>query len=613
MRRSLALAIVLLVACNQEVTRPPLSPPTSPARATSVDNGPPRGHHFGRDHYRIGVFTGQGTTAPGLSCGAPSNDVRECTGYFASAVDSTRLDVTVQVPVSAPKPVPLVALVHGYGGSKTSSGDIADSLLRQGYAVLRYSTRGFGDSWGQVNMVDVHAEVGDLRSMIAQLLDWDHAATPPQLDPDRVAVTGASYGGGHSWMAALQPNFDSPGGLHVHIRTVVPIAAWSDLLYALVPNGRERASIHRPGGAKLSFINALYLSGWRPPGKNPSRPHDNYPEYFKLWHAWINAQEPNNYDPVFRSAIDGLAGYRSIWWQQSFWRSAPAERLPVFIVQGFTDDLFPLPEAKRMMLALQSVDPNYPVALYLGDIGHPRASNKSGEVGFVLGLIRDWLAYYLKGVPTTSPPSGVYAALTRPRDEAFNRKNVINVPTLAALSTATIDTQFALPTALANPGTIPVSGPFWDPIVMTGAQMLPYFPDEPPMPSLPEGAAGIYDVAVKDLSGGGDLAIAGQPTVSFHAFSPSNRVQVNVRLFDVDGTGKKQLITRGTYTIGHGPFGVPIGDVDVTIATYGNYWLAPSDHTIRLELTNVDAPYITPSRIPSAALLTKVRLEVPIR
>ncbi|HEY2025426.1 MAG TPA: CocE/NonD family hydrolase C-terminal non-catalytic domain-containing protein [Gemmatimonadaceae bacterium] len=284
----------------------------------------------------------------------------------------------------------------------------------------------------------------------------------------------------------------------------------------------------------------------------------------------------------------------------------------MFLVQGFTDDLFPLPEAKRMVLALRTIDPAYPVALYLGDIGHPRASNKAGEVGYVLGLIKGWLAYYLKGTGA-APPNVVYAARTRPRTEQFDAADVITVPTLDALATATASKEFMLPTVLVNPATTPAGGPFWDPLVMTGAQMLPYFPDEPPTPSLAEGEPGIYNVPVDELSRGGDLTIAGQPTVSFHVRSPSNRVQVNVRLFDVDPLGNKQLITRGTYTIESKPLGAPIGDVDVTIATYGNFWRAPSGHTLRLELTNVDAPYIAPSRIPSAATLTGVRLEVPIR
>src|SRR5215210_5456348 len=110
-----------------------------------------------------------------------------------------------------------------------------------------------------------------------------------------------------------------------------------------------------------------------------------------------------------------MAGYRSIWWQQSFWASAAtaAEPVPIFQVQGLTDDLFPLPEAKRMLLALQTVRPDYPIATYLGDIGHPRASNKTGEVDYVMGLIKAWLAFYLKG-EGSEPEHIIHAAITRP-------------------------------------------------------------------------------------------------------------------------------------------------------------------------------------------------------
>jgi hypothetical protein len=56
-----------------------------------------------------------------------------------------------------------------------------------------------------------------------------------------------------------------------------------------------------------------------------------------------------------------------------------------------------------------------------------------------------------------------------------------------------------------------------------------------------------------------------------------------------------------------------IGEVDVTIPTYGNLWRARAGHTLRLELTNVDSPYIAPSRVPSATVVSSVKLEVPIR
>jgi hypothetical protein len=281
-------------------------------------------------------------------------------------------------------------------------------------------------------------------------------------------------------------------------------------------------------------------------------------------------------------------------------------------VQGFTDDLFPMSEATRMIRALQTVDPTYPVAAYFGDIGHPRASNKAGEVDYVLGLIKSWLAYHLKGVGT-APPNVVYAALTRPRDEAFNPANVITVPTLGALATSTVSRQFGtIPRVLVNPATDPLSGFFWDPLILEGARELKPLPVPPESPLVP-GSLATYDVKVKKLSGGGALTIAGQPTVTLHAVTAAYRVQLDVRLFDVDEAGIKRLVTRGTYTLQSAGEGLTIGAVDVTIPTYGNYWRAEPEHTLRLELTNVDSPYLTPSRVPSVTTVTGVKLELPVR
>ena len=35
--------------------------------------------------------------------------------------------------------------------------------------------------------------------------------------------------------------------------------------------------------------------------------------------------------------------------------------------------------------------------------------------------------------------------------------------------------------------------------------------------------------------------------------------------------------------------------------------------TLRLEITNVDSPYIAPSRVPSVSLVSDVTLQIPIR
>ena len=599
----LFVAAVTLTACSERPTEPrALRLRPNLAVDPSGDQGPPPSRTFGPDTYRTGVFTGAATTSIGIGCTTAPDQSQVCSGFLASGVDGTRLDLTLQIPPGA-GPFPLVVLMHGWAGSKTGSGDVADSLVRDGLAVLRYSARGFGESWGLANLADQHVEIADLRSLVGQLVDDTRFA----LNADAVAVTGASYGGGHSWLAALEPTFSSPAGATVRIRTVVPIVPWTDLLYSLLPNGRPRNSIDGLGSAKLSYINGLFASGIR---RQADRPYLNYPLYLVTWAGWINAIEPNGVDPVYRRIVDGLAGGRSIWWQQSFWNGIAANHIPVFEVQGFTDDLFPLPEAARMVNALQTIDPSYPITLYLGDIGHPRAANKADEVNYVENLIRQWFAYYLKG-QGSEPAHVVYAAITRPKTEPFNASNVITAPTIDQLATSRVVRALDGTAVLVNPASDPLAGFFWDPFVMIGAEQLQPYTGTPPEPPVLDNSMAVYTVPASTLNGGADVLVAGCPIVRLHASSLAPRVQLDVRIYDVAPDGSRQLITRGTYTADNS--GLPIGEQDLTIPTYGNLWRVPSDHTIRIELTNLDSPYISPSKVPSVTTVSNVNVEIPIR
>lgn len=553
---------------------------------------------FGPYTYRTGVFTGEGTARPGLKCDGNTARGRTCSGFLASRVDGTLLDVSVVVPPGE-GPHPLVVVLHGWGGSKESLGDIARSLQQDGYALLRYSARGFGESWGQVNLADVHVEMEDLRSMIGQVVDEGRL----HLNADAVGIVGVSYGGGQSWLALLQPAFVSPHGRAVRIRTVVPIVPWTDLLYSLLPNGRPEFSLQPPGSAKLSYINGLYASGLR---TSPERPYPNYPDYVVAWHAWINAVEPNEADPVYRQIVDGLAGYRSIWWQNAFWRDAVRHRVPVFQLQGFTDDLFPLPEAKRMLDTLASVDPQYPIASYFGDIGHPRASNKEGELEYMIGLVRQWFGFYLRGIGS-EPPRGIRAAITRPRNQPFDPKDVISLGSYGALATGAVSKSFDGTAKLINPVDDPLSGFVWDPLVMEASRELQPLP-VPPEPVVLPTSLGVFTVPVGELTTAPTLVIAGQPVISFRALTSALRVQWNVRLIDVAPDGTRQLITRGTFILQAAP-----GISNVVIPTYGNLWGAAREHVLRLEITNLDSPYLAPSRVPSVTEISDVRLELPTR
>jgi pimeloyl-ACP methyl ester carboxylesterase len=101
-------------------------------------------------------------------------------------------------------------------------------------------------------------------------------------DPQRVGVTGISYGGGVSLeLAALRDRvvrqdgtlgpWTSPRGLPMRIAGAVPQIPWSDLVYALEPNERTldytitgpRDDLAPFGVEKQSWVSALFVSARR--------------------------------------------------------------------------------------------------------------------------------------------------------------------------------------------------------------------------------------------------------------------------------------------------------------------------------------------------------------
>ncbi|MGW3391076.1 alpha/beta fold hydrolase [Streptomyces cinereoruber] len=141
-----------------------------------------------------------------------ADGVRLDTSYFTGDGDGRR---------------PAVLLGHGFGGSKEDVRAQAEGLAREGYAVLTWSARGFGASTGEIGLNHPDHEVKD----VSRLIDW-LAARPEVLldkagDP-RVGVSGASYGGAISLLAA---------GHDPRVDAIAPRITYWNLADALFPNG----------------------------------------------------------------------------------------------------------------------------------------------------------------------------------------------------------------------------------------------------------------------------------------------------------------------------------------------------------------------------------------
>lgn len=61
---------------------------------------------------------------------------------------SVALDTRFYLPKDRDGKVPAVLLAHGFGGTKDSVRDDAESLASRGYAVLTWTAQGFGRSGG---------------------------------------------------------------------------------------------------------------------------------------------------------------------------------------------------------------------------------------------------------------------------------------------------------------------------------------------------------------------------------------------------------------------------------------------------------------------------------
>ncbi len=135
------------------------------------------------------------------------------TSYFTAGAPGTRR--------------PAILLAHGFGGSKDDVRTQAEELARDGYAVLTWSARGFGRSTGKIGLNDPKAEVAD----VSRLIDWLARRPEVRLDgagDPRVGVTGASYGGALSLLAA---------GYDRRVDAIAPQITYWNLADALFPDG----------------------------------------------------------------------------------------------------------------------------------------------------------------------------------------------------------------------------------------------------------------------------------------------------------------------------------------------------------------------------------------
>ncbi|HEV2814694.1 MAG TPA: CocE/NonD family hydrolase, partial [Solirubrobacteraceae bacterium] len=389
----------------------------------------------------------------GLADCASREGVHQCSG-LVQTWDGVPLDTTVTLPREGATGLPLVVAIHGFGNSKheyldpasTAYTDNAYAWARAGYAVLTYTARGLwgscgtpesrlaspaGCARGYLHLADVRYEGRDTQELAGRLVDEGVA------DPRRIGVTGDSYGGGQSLMlAALRDRvmlpdgtlvpWRSAGGTALRIAGAAVVIPWTDLVYAIAPNGSTLtyaiappdASTSPVGVEKASVAGAVFAAAQNAIGPGqpvgepfvPGRPMGFVappgvdPEAdVTAWVARASAGPPYT-DPLARSIVDTLTRFHS-----PFHIDASTPPAPLFVASGFTDDLFPVDEVTRFFNRTRRDHPGVPLSLLLGDFGHQRAANKPADRQRLLESVHGWLDRHVRDARPAAARAGTRA------------------------------------------------------------------------------------------------------------------------------------------------------------------------------------------------------------
>ena len=608
----------------------------------------------------LGTSTGVASGGPlGLGC-APYGGQTICSGEVKS-FDGTSLDVDVTLPQGGGSH-PLIVLLHGFGNNKhewESLDDTADNadkwhwnshwFASHGFYVLTYTARGFHDS-GPSNAWQPKTPSGDsgspsdpggvirLKSKDFEIRDTQYlagllASAEPDLDRNRVAVSGGSYGGGESWLQATEPVWQVPGdpGHPLHLQVAVPKYGWTDLGYSLAPNGHGpdvyASSLGAPvstdpgaqplGVEKLSYVTGFYALGnadGRFQEGQPEAPYSSEAAYStSAWNAEVTGTG-DPYDaaplsraerPIIAQARLGLTQFRSSYYQGDAWAAekAAGHEVAVFAIQGWTDDLFPAVESFREFKYLKALDPLWPVELSLGDVGHPRAQNKPATWHRLNSQAWQFLQSQLGGShreqTTVSSEETVCGSTASPSHQ-------LTATTPERLANGSLSFSFPGASVLNSPaGSADPNGPATDPVV--GSEV-PGVPGAGPCRTSPGDAPAAYTVVTPPLTT--QQVYVGLAQVKLgYTLAGNTTAALAARLWDVAPDGTAYLVTRGVYRVDTA--WDPLAGT-LSLPMFGNEWVIQPGHRLRLDLTLDDEGTFRPTPVATLAITNPV-LSVPVR
>ncbi|HEY8374755.1 MAG TPA: CocE/NonD family hydrolase [Pseudonocardiaceae bacterium] len=472
--------------------------------------------------------------------------------FTVTASDGVQLRGHALVPDGS-GPFPTLVLPNSWGLNQLEYVVPASDFARAGYVVVSYTTRGFWESGGQIDVAGPR-DIADARLVI----DWALANTPA--DSDRVGMAGISYGSGISLLtAAADPR----------VRAVAAMSTWGDLERSLLPNSTW----------SQQSIGLLDLSA-RLTGRPGQELLDTLDAYYR-----------ND-----RAAAVRLAASRS---PIAVVDRINANRPAVLIANGWSDSLFPAGQIVDLYERLQ-----VPKRLELvpGDHATPELTGIFGLPNETWDSVRRWFDHHLRDLdngvdrelpvqvrPTLGGPWQSYptwSALVGDT-QRFYLSDLDPVVNRDGELTATPRTGWSH-TVAAGVDTTATGGIS----LLTGGLEQLGIPQWVWLPSVLRTNAGVWQTPVLDRA----RQVRGAPTLHVTITPSTSRVTLVAYLYDVDALGNGRLLTHQPLTLLDATPGAARA-VDITLDPLVH--TVPAGHRIAVVVDTVDGLYRGESRIGS--------------
>ncbi len=540
--------------------------------------------------------------------------------------DGVPLDVDVTLPATGSGPFPVIVMLHGWGGSKTSfeaasaEGNGNETFdynnvfyAEHGFAVVNYSARGWANSCGSeesrketpaceegfIRLADQRYEARDTQYLLGLLADEGLAK------PRGIGVTGISYGGGQSIELAYLKNrirlpngeyapWKSPDGKSMEVKAAYPRWPWSDLVNALEPNGRfldtevaPAGQSYEPIGVEIqSYETGLYADGlasdgyYAPLGKDPEAD-------LTKWFVAVNAGEPVTPE-------DEEIAHQIYDYHQGYGITPSGKPAPMLLESGWTDDLFPVAQSLRAYNQVRH-EGGY-AALMVGDLGHGPASNKQNTDRAFNEEGATFFAAKLQhhGRP---PRNGSVTAYTQTCPKSAPAEGPFTAKRWSSLAPHTVTFGGASAQSFTSVGASPTIAAEFDPIAESETESGGNVCKEATAAMEPDSAT--YTMTSPGFT------LLGLPTVTATVSATGPYGQIDARLWDVLPSGQERLISRGVYRLGENQTG------PITFQLHGNGYLFAAGDTVKLELLGRDEPYYRAGNVPFTVQLSDLSVSLP--